>query len=547
MPHQQIDQPASSLTTPAPTPSSHRIQRIHWLKFIYHNRFYRSEKRIGFAGFPGHATLLSIIYLVLVMSISTSDSAASSTANTPKGQSPQEPPPQEQLIPQASDCPVIVETALQITEESCHDTGRNTVCYGHFFLDASPYAGITQPLDFDSPGDIEDLNALRSLRLSAMDESAGSWGVALMQVEAALEEAVTQITDVTFVMFGDVTLDSSVPIIGVQSAQNLNVRRFPSESSFIIGSVPPQTTLAANGRLGDSSWVRVRFNTDADAIGWVSGDLISSTGEINTLAVVEPETGDLPLVESLAYGPMQMFYLESGIQDAPCDAAPESGMLIQTPEGTAEVTLLMNEIDIKLRATAYFQAQPNGNMEVFVLDGAATVESGGESRVLAAGTTLQVPLDAAGLAAGIPTDPQPYDTADVQALPTNLLQIPVTVPPPLDNPAGAPLPGTWHFAWGVDELTCDNGEVVKFRVDDPAISIAIAADGSSITTSQALYNRVETGVYEGIFLDTTGNTHRYTLTVTALDRIEGQAQINYIDVGCTLNVPFNIRLVQPAA
>lgn len=445
-------------------------------------------------------------------------------------------------------CPFIVETALQVTEESCDATGRNEVCYGHIFLDASPYDGINEPLNFDNPGDIENLNALASLRLSAMDEAAGSWGVALMQVEAALEDALEQLAlaDVTFVMFGDVALESEVPIIGVQSAQNLNVRRFPSQTSFVIGSVLPNTTLPATGRLGDSSWIRVRFDTDEDDIGWVFTDLVTSDGEINTLPVIDPQAADQSVSGSRAYGPMQVFYLQSGSEDAPCDAAPESGLLIQTPEGTAEVTLLMNEVDIRLQATAYFQAQPNGDMEIFVVDGSATVTSGGESRVLAPGTTLQIPLDEDGLADGVPTDPEPYDADDVQALPTGLLQIPVAVPPPLDNPDGAPLAGMWNFAWDVTEQTCDNGEIVALRVDDPLTPVSVAEDGSSITLLGIPFNRVETGIYDGIGPDNSGNLQNMRLEVEALDTIRGQAQINYLDLDCVLNVPFTLRLVEPA-
>src|SRR5690606_39586831 len=102
---------------------------------------------------------------------------------------------------------------------------------------------------------------------------------------------------------------------------------------------------------------------------------------------------------------------------APCQEAPNSGLLIQTPEGEAEVTLLMNEANIQLRATAYVQAQAGENMTVYVIEGEATIEADGEERTLISGTSLTVPLNADGEVDGPPTEPEPYDMTQLQALP----------------------------------------------------------------------------------------------------------------------------------
>jgi len=44
--------------------------------------------------------------------------------------------------------------------------------------------------------------------------------------------------------------------------------------------------------------------------------------------------------------PMQAFYFNSGIGDAPCAEAPDSGILVQTPEGEAQIEFSVNNVQI---------------------------------------------------------------------------------------------------------------------------------------------------------------------------------------------------------
>jgi hypothetical protein len=109
------------------------------------------------------------------------------------------------------------------------------------------------------------------------------------------------------------------------------------------------------------------------------------------------------------FGPMQAFYFRSGVDDAPCAEAPNSGMLIQTPEGVASVSIWMDEVVIQMDATAFVQAQPDGTLTINVLEGSATVQAQGETRTVVAGMQVSVPLDEDLGAVGVPGDPQPYD------------------------------------------------------------------------------------------------------------------------------------------
>ena len=77
--------------------------------------------------------------------------------------------------------------------------------------------------------------------------------------------------------------------------------------------------------------------------------------------------GDVEIDNAVSDGsdftPMQAFYFRSGVGDAGCAEAPESGMLIQTPEGVEEVFLNVNGANMLLGSTAFLQAGVNRDDE----------------------------------------------------------------------------------------------------------------------------------------------------------------------------------------
>lgn len=435
-------------------------------------------------------------------------------------------------------CPAIVEDALEVTEERCDATSSSEVCYGNLFLEAEPHTGLEDDFKLDEPGDTEAITEVRSLQLSPMDTSEEIWGVALMRVSAVLSGDNTNPEDITFLLFGDVAIDNGVPAQTVSVLRDGNIRALPDTNSEILGTVQTGDTLVADGRLEDDSWVRVRLPDDESVSGWIFTTITDT--DVEELAAVEPQTNTEDL--DLLYGPMQAFYLRSGKDDAPCSEAPNSGMLIQTPEGAAEITLLMNEANVQLQATAYVQAQPGEEMTLFVVEGTATIESNGVERTLLPGTSVSVPIDENGAAVGEPGDPEPYDMDQLQGLPVHLLERPVDIAEPLDRPTNVPLSGEWSFAWGIEQQACPNGQTISFANDAPQTTLNVAEDGSSITMLLTRYNENSPGVYSTVFTDAVGNLHRHTLTVQSYDRIAGEANIEYL-FGCTLNVPFSLSLV----
>ncbi|HEX2621920.1 MAG TPA: SH3 domain-containing protein, partial [Phototrophicaceae bacterium] len=338
-------------------------------------------------------------------------------------------------------------------------------------------------------------------------------------------------------------LTAPTTLIEVDVTGNANLRGEPDTTSEVLGVVTPGEKVTVNGRTEDNQWLRARF-TNAEGgvqVGWLSAGLVSATEDLTTLDAVTPE--ELNNTSPLQYGPMQAFYFKSGVDDAPCSAAPNSGMMIQTPEGQATVTLWIDEVIIELDGTAFVQADPNGDLTVTTLDGSANVTANGETRTSIAGTSIDVPLNEDLTAAGAPGDPQPLDPDAVQSLPTDLLENPIDVPDPLEVTEGAPAPGSWLFNWNVTEQTCDNGTVWTFENGGVPGSLSVADGGATVVWSGRSYSLVSTGVYSQAYIGSDQNLYQETLTVQALDRITGEAVIDLASTPCTLTVPFTLQLV----
>ncbi|MBI5670177.1 MAG: hypothetical protein HZC41_19445 [Chloroflexi bacterium] len=138
--------------------------------------------------------------------------------------------------------------------------------------------------------------------------------------------------------------------------------------------------------------------------------------------------------------PMTAFYLQTGVGDAACEEAPESGLLVQTPEGMGEVTFNINGVDVDMGSTVFFQANETDGMTVSTLEGHAYVRAEGSEQVIVPGTWARIPMKrivrgarrllAAG---GAPELPQAYEARArmLERLPLRLLKRRIQVAPPL--------------------------------------------------------------------------------------------------------------------
>ncbi len=335
---------------------------------------------------------------------------------------------------QTGDCAQVARSVMTAVQEVCDGLKRDHICYGNVSIEAQPAAGVSD-LRFTQQGDTANIQDVGSLKLKSLDINSSEWGVALMKVKASLADDSAQ--NVTILLFGNVEVKNQGADLGnlpmtVRSAANVRLR--PVASAPLVGSLPVNSDVVANGRMTNNVnelWVRIQFAAAPGGVGWVlAAALTAGKGDVNSLTAVTSTNDHL-------YGPMQAFTFTSGKDDSPCEEAPESGITIQTPKGKGQISLLINEVNVQIGSTAYFQAVPGEEMRIRTLEGHLIVSSDGETRLLPPGTMLDVPLDEEGNADGPPSEPESYDETEMNllnvALNTNMLDRRVNVPLPMDE------------------------------------------------------------------------------------------------------------------
>ncbi|MEP7291532.1 MAG: LysM domain-containing protein [Chloroflexota bacterium] len=132
---------------------------------------------------------------------------------------------------------------------------------------------------------------------------------------------------------------------------------------------------------------------------------------------------------------MNAVTVSTRIGSTSCADAPESGVLIQSPEGS-NVVMNVNGADVTLGSTAFVTTNLDTQRMTFaVLEGQGVVSAFGITQVIVPGmkTGIQLGGGADGLqASGPPNAPAPYEANSVAHLPIQLLDRQIVIPPPLD-------------------------------------------------------------------------------------------------------------------
>lgn len=453
-------------------------------------------------------------------------------------------PEMTEMVDVTDACPVLVAEALELTETNCEGTILNEACYGYTFIDA-----VLRNLDtnFVQPGDIADVIDIQSLQLSAMDVVSGLWGLMVMSVEANTGDGnVLTGEDVQIVLFGDTNLQDASQFVQVTANNDLTIFSQPDANSEIVQTIAADESVIANSRLEDDTWLRVRIVTEGTAqIGWLQAEQVSAATNLDVLPTLTAEQAAEPPSDLAAqYGPMQAFIFESGENDAPCSEAPNSGMLIQTPEGAASVTLWLDEVVVQLDGTGVVSAQANGDLTVGVIAGEATVEANGESSTAVTGEAIDVPLDENLAADGTPSEARPITDDEVQALPVTLLDDLVDLPNNA-TPAGSTIPSgeAWAFAYTTEEpFICSDGSEVESI--SAGINGIITVQSDSLTLSGLRFSETTAGVYAASYADSVGNFIQDTLRVVSPTVIAGDRTIDLITPPCTLTLSFVLTRVE---
>jgi len=268
-------------------------------------------------------------------------------------------------------CDTTVTELIEVVEQTCSNLGQDQICYGNMAISAVPTES-TNNFAFDAPGDFVDLQRIRSLYLSQLNLETDEWGIAQMRVQVNMD-AVTPVS-VAMLLFGDTSIDTIeadrvvVPInIGME--YNARMRSTPSLNALVVDVAETGETVEAVARLEDNSWVRVREG-ELGRVGWVASSLLDLNGA--DLSAITVEDGNRPY-----YNGMQAFTLQTNPENT-CGSAVTNGVLIQTPQGVARVTFVINEVVIELLDTgngssALLDADPSQGMNLSMLDGAARV------------------------------------------------------------------------------------------------------------------------------------------------------------------------------
>lgn len=291
----------------------------------------------------------------------------------------------------AQSCNVAVQLAFSRAYGACADLERDQACYGG--------GVVTSDATLTQAGDIVDVDNMTQITVNGTD--GDDWSTAFLKLQLNLSNSSQR--DVDMILFGDAEITNlidPVPRLTATPLGTVNVRSAPTQNSDILARINVNGTVNVNGRDEENTWLRVNV-PNSDALGWVSTEIVTLDGDINTL--------DTVTVDNVIEQPFEHMMLRSN-DIAGCDDAPHSGLLIQAPGEDEIVSLLINNTGLNLAGTAFIQAGADEDMTIFVLEGDATIGLSGELIRMAGGTRLDI-------TAGTPSDVIAYDLADVQTTP----------------------------------------------------------------------------------------------------------------------------------
>jgi uncharacterized protein YgiM (DUF1202 family) len=324
---------------------------------------------------------------------------------------------------QDADCLALIQAAIEQARRVCAETGINEVCYGSGEIEIQPRDNM--PLVFQEPGDVVDAANISELRLSG---NPNSYGIAIIRPRANLPA-----TALSMIVFGEALLynisdapsDFLAREVTISTQEGANVREMPSTDGAIVNHLNYGQAVLAVSRTTDSRWIRVRWNAPGFTAGWVAAELLSGDFSLDLLQ----DSANYKGTESLL-GPFQNSWLFTTPDNAPCSGAPDSGLIIQTPDDLpdSEAYIFDIGIDIYFRGTLYLSGMSGEDRRISVLEGEARVGIGGDYQTVQTGTLVHVPLIQGGGASGPPGSFEPYFYTRARNLPLALLPRQIELP-----------------------------------------------------------------------------------------------------------------------
>ncbi len=380
-----------------------------------------------------------------------------------------------------SSCPAEQNEALGNIVSHCADQAAETLCFGHPTVSALQRELTSDAPNFTQPGDTMSIAGVDWLSVSTEDRS---WGLARAIFPAYAYDSL-EAEETALLAFGNVALFFSAPVnlpsplhdVEVAASRGAYLRAEPSLAADIVKPISVRAKVKAIGTSLNRNWLRVY--AAPDMLGWMSREVLTEPAE--RLPVSESDADTVPL-----WLPWQSFDFRSGIGDAPCADAPESGILLQTPKFIPPRQFLINGIRLRLSGSAWLQATLSSGTRIRVLDGLGHVRAADIEQEVKSGFGTSVPLvmrddDGWLMPAEAPSEPAAYDYHAMLNLPVGALIYPsrirldvYTVAEPVPAGGGNPLEGLS----GTDDCAISaglEGANIRSRPDPEAPIIAVMA------------------------------------------------------------------------
>ena len=305
------------------------------------------------------------------------------------------------IIIAQNNCPTLERAAFAEAQVFCNGIADSELCYGN------PSVSIITQEETDSFASSGDKIALTEAETITTARGENLYGVALISTHSYPIDSWQQYP-VSLAIIGDAQLtdNSNETTIGAYTAvigspQGANVRSGTSTDYRIIQPLFQGDAVKIIGITPDSAWLRVQMPDGEN--GWITRNAIAET-----LPELPPADLNTPDVD-LLFAEMTDISIITNTADARCADAPESGILLQTPNDEP-LRFRINNSDVLVQGSVFLQATEE-TLTLFVLSGTAQA---GEREAIE-GYKLIFGAD------GAMPPPEVYDFARLAPLPTELL------------------------------------------------------------------------------------------------------------------------------
>jgi hypothetical protein len=149
---------------------------------------------------------------------------------------------------QSEACPVIVEEALEPIGDLCNPLDRNSACYGARLVESTARVEPLPADFFAAPGDQTELTQLREIHPQPLDEVEGTFGVAVLNVQANLPDTLPG-QSVIFMLMGDALLTNEVPQNSSQESPYQSFYFLPGVGRSNCYEAEPMLTIQTPGNI----------------------------------------------------------------------------------------------------------------------------------------------------------------------------------------------------------------------------------------------------------------------------------------------------------